>query len=67
MSSTLAHAEGVKAFGADNILKNQAVFVKKSGQVVKEFAGLTLPEDFRTRDGSSASWISVSGSTSSRW
>ena len=61
MSSTLADLPGITPFGADNVLKNTGSFVRKSGQLVQEFIGGPVPEDFRPRDGSAASWTSISG------
>merc|ERR1711871_1765641 len=63
MSSTLEETPGLIPFGADNILKNVASFVKKAGELTSDFSGVAFPEDYRPRDGSSASWISLSGTS----
>jgi len=56
MSSTLAEMAGISPFGADNVLKNRAYFIRKAGTPPTQ----PVPEDYRPRDGAASTWVSVS-------
>ena len=71
-SSTAGHNDGLAAFGADNILKNRAFFIRRQDGVYEPHRGVPalkgadgsdtkIPhEDYRPRDGSTAPFVSIS-------
>ena len=57
-SSAVASNQGIKPYGPENVLQNRTHFYTQHGDKVNPLA--TLPCDYRPREGSSATWVTVS-------